>query len=31
VMALDKFKVASTEKDPLLSVLGGLKGQIVNQ
>jgi hemoglobin len=31
VDALDKFKVAATEKDPLLSVLGGLKGSIVGK
>lgn len=31
VMALDKFKVPTTEKNELLGVLGGLKGMIVNQ
>jgi hemoglobin len=31
VDALDKYKVAATEKDPLLGVLGGMKGMIVGQ
>ena len=31
VAALNKFKVPATEQNDLLSVLGGLKGQIVGQ
>ncbi len=31
VLALDKFKVPATEKGELLSVLGGMKGQIVGK
>ncbi|MFN4144425.1 MAG: group I truncated hemoglobin [Runella sp.] len=31
VMALNKFNVPSTEQQELLGILGGLRGQIVNQ